>query len=163
MLETERLQIKKYTINDAPFLYKLLNSEGWIKNIGDKHIDSVEDAQNYLERFYLSSYSKQGFGPYLVTLKDGTPIGSCGLYKRDSLEYPDIGFAFLSEFANQGYAFEAATAVMQFASETLDLKTVVGITLPKNLPSIKLLKKLGLLEVGTYNFEDGEELLLFSN
>jgi RimJ/RimL family protein N-acetyltransferase len=52
---------------------------------------------------------------------------------------------------------------MQFASENLKLQTIVGITLPENLSSIKLLKKLGLSEVGIYTYEDGEELLLFSN
>lgn len=163
LLRTERLQLREYTTKDAPFLFQLMNSEGWLENIGDRSISTIEDAEAYIQKFYLSSYSKQGFGPYLVSLKDGTPLGSSGLYKRDNLEYPDVGFAFLSEFANQGYAFEAGTAVMHFALEKLGLKTIVGITLPKNLSSIKLLKKLGLSEVGTYNFEDGEELLLFSN
>ncbi len=164
MIQTERLELREYTLKDAPFIFKLMNSEGWLKNIGDRNIKTIEDAEAYLQKNYLSSYEKNGFGPYLVSLKDdGTPLGSAGLYKRDNLEYPDVGFAFLSEFGNKGYAFEASKAVMKFASEELKLQTIVGITLPENLSSIKLLKKLGLSEIGTHTFENGEELLLFSN
>lgn len=163
-IETDRLLLRQYTLNDAPFIYKLMNSEGWLKNIGDRNIKTLEDAEAYMLKNYLSSYEKHGFGPYLVSMKeDGTPLGSAGLYKRDNLEHPDVGFAFMSEFGNKGYAYEAAKAVMQFASERLGLETIVGITIETNLSSIKLLKKLGLAEIGTYKYEDGEELLLFSN
>ncbi len=163
MIITERLEIREYTLLDVPFIYELMNSEGWLKNIGDRNIKTIEDAEAYLLKNYLSSYEKHGFGPFLVSLKDGTPLGSAGLYKRENLEHPDVGFAFLSEFANKGYAFEASKAVMEYASKKLGLKTIVGITLAENLSSIKLLKKLGLSEIGIYNFENGEELLLFSN
>lgn len=162
-IETERLLLREYNLNDVPFIFKLMNSEGWLKYIGDRNIKTLEDAEAYLQKNYLSSYEKHGFGPYLVILKeDGTPIGSSGLYKRDNLDFPDVGFAFLSEFANKGYAYESAKAVMNYAAEKLKLQTIVGITLPENSASIKLLKKLGLAEIGTYKYEDGEELLLFS-
>lgn len=144
MIETERLLLREYTLNDAPFIYKLMNSEGWLKNIGDRNIKRIEDAEDYMQKNYLASYEKYGFGPFLVLLKEtGVPLGSSGLYKRDNLEHPDVGFAFLPEFANKGYAYESAQAVMDYASETLKLSTIVGITLPENLPSIKLLKKTG--------------------
>lgn len=163
MISTERLTIRQYTTQDAAFIYKLMNSEGWLKNIGDRNINSIKEAEAYLLKNYVSSYKKQGFGPYLVSLKDGTAIGSTGFYKRPDLEHPDIGFAFLSDFINKGYAFEAASALMKYASEELNIKIVLGFTLPENLPSIKLLKKLGLSEVGIYTYDDEEELLLFSN
>lgn len=164
MIETERLRLRNYALADAPFVYNLLNSEGWLKNIGDRNIKTVTDAENYIQKNYFSCYEKYGFGPYLVSLKEtGTPIGSAGLYKRDSLEHPDIGYAFLPEFWNNGFAFEATEAVMQFAKNTLNIKKIVGITLPNNTSSIKLLKKLGLAEIGDYTYEDGEVLLLFSN
>ncbi|SRX55646.1 GNAT family N-acetyltransferase [Aequorivita sp. CIP111184] len=164
MFQTERLELREYTLKDAPFIFELMNSEGWLKNIGDRNINSIEDAENYMLKNYISSYEKHGFGPYLVSIKeDGTTIGSAGLYKRENLNFPDVGFAFLAEFGKKGYAFEAAKAVLQFAAENLKIQTIVGIVLPENISSIKLLKKLGLMEIGTYKYEDGEELLLFSN
>jgi RimJ/RimL family protein N-acetyltransferase len=162
-IETERLELREYTLNDAPFIFELMNSKGWLKNIGDRSINSIKDAEAYMLKNYISSYEKHGFGPYLVSLKDGTAIGSAGLYKRANLEHPDIGFAFLPEFVNKGYAFESASAVMKFASEELGIQKIVGFTLPDNASSIKLLKKINLSEIGIYTYEDGEELLLFSN
>lgn len=140
-----------------------MNSEGWLKNIGDRNINSVQEAESYLLKNYMSSYEQQGFGPYSVSLKDGTFIGSAGLYKRENLDHPDIGFAFLPEFVKKGYASEAAGAVMKYASEELGIQKIVGFTVPDNASSIKLLKKLGLSEIGTYSYGDSEELLLFSN
>ena len=147
-IETERLLLREYAPSDAPFIFNLMNSEGWIKNIGDRGIKTLANAEAYMRRNYLHSYEKFGFGPYMVSLKDsGIPIGSAGLYKRDNLDHPDIGFAFLPEFVNKGYAFESANAVMKFGLETLKLRTITGITLPENLSSIKLLKKLGLFKL----------------
>ncbi len=163
MIQTERLELREYAIQDAPFIYKLMNSEGWIKNIGDRNIKTVDDAEAYMLNNYFPIYEKYGFGPYLVTLKEnGTPIGSAGLYKRDNLDFPDIGFAFLAEFGSKGYAFEATQAVMKLAKENFSADTILGIVLPENIKSVKLLQKLGLSEQGTYTYESGEELLLFS-
>lgn len=161
-IETDRLIIRKYTSEDAPFIFKLMNSEGWLKNIGNRNINSLADAEHYLLDKYMPSYDKHGFGPYLVTLKNGEEIGSTGIYQREDLDFPDIGFAFLPEYFHKGYAFEAANAVMQYASTHLEIHKLVGFTLPNNTSSIRLLKKLGLSEIGTYFYGD-EKLLLFSN
>ena len=86
------------------------------------------------------------------------------MYKRDNLEHPDIGFAFLTEYLGKGYGFEASQGVMKHAKEELGIRTFLGITLPENTPSIKLLEKLGLKKKGPFFFNDSpEELLLFSN
>lgn len=164
MIETERLRLRKFTLMDASFIYKLMNTEGWLQNIGDRKIRSVMDAENYIQANYLNVYKKYGYGPYLVSLKKtGEPIGSAGLYKRDNLDYPDIGYAFLPEFWNKGFAYEAASAVLKYASEELNISKILAFTLKENSNSIKLLKKLGLSEAGNYTYQDGEELVLFSN
>jgi len=164
MIETQRLHLRRFDLSDAPFVYLLMNSEGWIKNIGDRNIKTIEDAEKYIETKYFDSYNKFGYGPYLVTLKEtGSPIGSAGIYKRENLLDPDIGYVLMPEFWNQGFALEAAGAVLRFASEKLQLKKLMAITLPSNQPSINLLGKLGFSEIGKYKYEDGETLLLFSN
>ncbi|MEZ4874000.1 MAG: GNAT family N-acetyltransferase [Flavobacteriaceae bacterium] len=159
---TPRLALRKITCEDASFFFALLNSPDWLKYIGDRGIDSVETAEAYIEKNYLPSY-QNGLGNFLVTLaSSSTPIGTCGLYKREQLEYPDIGFAFLPEFLGKGYGFEAASVVLHYALKELMLPKVLGFTVAYNMASIALLEKLGLKNTGTFRFEnDSEELLLF--
>lgn len=165
LLETPRLVLKMIETGDAPFYVKLFNSKGWLQNIGDRNIHSNEDAVAYIEKHYLPEYKNHGYGSYTVNLKEtGETIGACGLYKRDVLEDPDIGFAFLDSHQGMGFGYESASAVMEYALKTLKIKTILGFTLPTNIPSVKLLQKLGLKETGTFRFgEEEEELLLFSN
>jgi len=165
LLETTRLRLHEITVADAPFYVKLFNSEGWIKYIGDRGVHTISDAEAYIKKNYLPSYEKHGYGSYTVQLKEtNETIGACGLYKRDNLDHPDIGFAFLGEYLGKGYGYEAASAVMEYAQTTLGIQKVLGFTLEDNVASIMLLEKLGLQKSGTYLFEnDKEELLLFSN
>lgn len=164
-IETDRLQLRYYKVTDAPFIYKLMNSDGWLAYIGDRGIHSIADAEAYIEEKYLPSYELNGYGAYIVILKEtGMAIGSCGLYKRENLEHPDIGFAFLSEYSGNRYGFEASQRVMQHARTNLGIRTILGITMHTNISSIKLLEKLGLKKRGPFFFDDAaEELLLFSN
>ena len=143
--ETSRLIIRQFTIDDAPFIFRLLNTEIWLTYIGDRNIRGLDDARNYLVNGPLASYGRFGFGLYLVALKDEqTPVGMTGLIKRSGLEEVDIGFAFLPEYTGRGYAFEAASAVKDYALTTLKLPRVAAITTEKNLPAITLLEKIGL-------------------
>ena len=164
-IETPRLQLKQICLKDAAFYLKLFNSEGWLKYIGDRNVHSIKDAEDYITKNYLSSYEKHGFGSFVVFLKGtDTAVGTCGLYKRENLEHPDIGFAFLPEYMGKGYGHEAASAVLDYAKQTLAVEVVLGFTVSYNEASIGLLEKIGLKEVGTYTFKDDpEELLLFSN
>jgi RimJ/RimL family protein N-acetyltransferase len=145
ILETERLIIRPLSDADAGFIFELVNEPAWIKNIGDKKVRSRADARQYILNGPAASYAKFGFGLCAVELKEsGAPVGICGLIKRDSLDDPDIGFAFLERFWSRGYAVESAQAVMNFAENELGLKRIVAITNPENFGSIKVLEKVGL-------------------
>jgi RimJ/RimL family protein N-acetyltransferase len=145
VLETQRLILRRQTIDDAEFIFSLVNDPSWLRFIGDRGVRSVEDARAYILKGAMDSYSRHGFGLYLTVLKDsGAPVGICGLVKRETLDDVDIGFAFLPQFAGQGYACESAYAVMTHAKNDIGLKRVIAITHPENLASIRLLKKLGL-------------------
>lgn len=144
VVTTERLALRRFELNDAPFVIELVNEPGWLQHIGDKGVRTIEDAHRYLRAGPLESYSKHGFGMYLVERKaDAAPIGMCGLVKRDALEHVDIGFAFLARVGRQGYAHEAATAVVGLA-KTLGLPKLLAITTPTNYASQNVLRKIGL-------------------
>ena len=143
-LETERLFLRQFTVDDAQFILTLLNEPSFIRYIGDKKVRNVDDARQYILNVPVTSYERHGFGLCLVELKESnTPIGMCGLLKRDELADPDIGFAFLPDFWNKGFAFEASTAVLNDARERLRLERILAITSLDNEASIKLLERLG--------------------
>ena len=164
ILETERLTLREFTTDDTAFIIELVNSPGWLEFIGDRNIKTTEQAIAYLENGPIKSYRDNGYGLSLVETKDNKiPIGMCGIIKRDTLDDPDIGFAFLPEFTGKGYAFEIAAATLAHASQQLKLPVICAITVANNVNSIKLLKKIGLKFSKKINFPpSNEELLLYS-
>ena len=142
--ETARLRLRHLLDSDAPFILALLNEPDFIRNIGDREVRTAEDARRYIQHGPTASYSQHGFGLWLVELRDsGDPIGICGLLKRDYLEHPDLGFALLPAFERRGFAYEAAHAVLNEAFSVMKFQKVLAISLPENLASIRLLKRLG--------------------
>ena len=163
IIETSRLTISELTTADAPFIIELLNSPGWLQYIGDRGVKTIDDACGYILNGPTISYRTNGFGLWVVALKDtNIPIGICGLIRRDFLPHPDIGFAFLPQYSGSGYALESAKGVMDFAANVLRLPVVTAITNDDNTSSLKLLFKLGFDFIGmvTYPGEDKELMLL---
>lgn len=145
ILETARLTLRRMTTNDAPFVIELLNEPSYHQNIGDRGIRTLADAGKYITEQFIGSYEKYGFGLYLVKLKNSsTPIGIAGLIKRDSLKNVDIGFAFLSQHHQKGFAVESALGILDYAKNMIGLERVVGITVPHNVASIKVLERIGM-------------------
>jgi len=148
VLKTDRLFLRKFSIRDAAFILRLVNEPSWLRFIGDRGVHTLDDAQRYIIKGPVNSYNRFGFGLYMVQLKEGEiPLGMCGLIKRDFMQDVDVGYAFLPEFWGNGYAYEAALAVVNNAKSAFGLKRVVAVVSPDNQSSIKLLKKLG------FNFE----------
>ena len=133
VLETPRLILRLLTLDDAQFMVTLLNEPSFFANIGDKGIRTVEQARQFLLDSHLASYERNGYGHYLVEVKEtGKPIGTCGLIHRQALGEIDIGFAYLPESWGKGYATEAAEAVMGQARGQLGIAKVVAIVSPHN-------------------------------
>jgi RimJ/RimL family protein N-acetyltransferase len=144
IFETERLQLRRLSIDDAKFILRLLNEPSFIQNIGDRGVRTIEDARAYILKGPIASYEKFGFGMLLVEEKEtGVPVGICGLLKREVLEDVDIGYALLPESWSRGYAFESASAVIAYAREKLGSKRVLAVVNSDNQSSIRLLGKLG--------------------
>ncbi|MEZ5427434.1 MAG: GNAT family N-acetyltransferase [Pyrinomonadaceae bacterium] len=173
ILETERTILREIVATDAGFVLDLLNQPSFIKYIGDRQVRTLEQAADYIETRFAKSYQENGFGMYLVELKEDlktseirnpkSEIGICGFVRRDTLPDPDLGFAFLPEFGKKGYALETARAMMRYGRETLNLGRVLAITTQDNENSVRLLEKLGFRFDGLIKMPgDPEELKLFS-
>jgi len=164
VLETERLLLRQFSTEDAEFILALLNDPSFIRNIGDKGARTIDDANSYILNGPVASYAKNGFGLYLVKLKEtNESIGMCGLIKRDTLEDVDIGYAFLPRFWSKGYAVESALAVKEYAKNVVGLNRIVAITDPENEGSIRILEKIGLQFERMVKLSDDDiELKLFA-
>ncbi|WP_205685666.1 GNAT family N-acetyltransferase [Flavipsychrobacter stenotrophus] len=151
---TERLILSKLHISDAPFIYELVNTQGWIQFIGDRNVKNLTDAEGYVQRIN----DNPNVTYWVVRTKaEDVPIGLITLIKRDYLEHSDIGFAFLPEHAGKGYAYEGAIAVLRDLANDPAHTHFVAIIVGDNTNSIKLSEKLGLRF--SHEFErDGETL-----
>ena len=144
-LETDRLLLKRLTLDDADLMLKIWNDPAFIRYVGDRGIRTLEEARLALEDGAFALYRKYGYGPYAMSLKvEGARVGICGLFRRENLEHPDIGFAVLPDFCGNGLAGEAAVAVMAHARDDLGIDYLTAIVSPRNHASVSLIQKLGL-------------------
>lgn len=164
-IDTRRLALTELTEADAEFIHGLLNEPSFLRFIGDRGVHSVDDAKRYIREGPAAMYARHGYGLLRAGLKpEGTPIGICGVLKRDALPEPDLGFSLLPAYWSRGYALEAAAACVQDARARLGLGRILAITSPDNDPSIRLLGKLGFrFERMMKLQEDAGEVRLFVN
>lgn len=140
-LSTGRLLLENICLNDSEFIFKLVNTEDWLKFIGNRNIDSGDEAKAYIKKIIDNPNVQY----WIVKLKcNRKAMGVITFMKRDYLEFPDIGFAFLPDFSKMGYAYEATKAVLAYVIQANDIPHILATTLADNIPSIKLLEKLGL-------------------
>jgi RimJ/RimL family protein N-acetyltransferase len=162
IVETERLVLREVAEADASFVNELLNSEGFLKYIGDRGVRTDDEARVFIRDRYRKSYSDNGYGLYTVVQRsDGASVGVCGFVRRDTLPGPDIGFAFLPEHERKGFGLESASAMMDHGRDSLGFAEVYAITTVTNGPSMRLLEKLGFHFLEESADPDGTRLNVF--
>jgi [ribosomal protein S5]-alanine N-acetyltransferase len=141
ILAIERLSLEPLSESDNEFIIELLNTDGWVKFIGNRNIHSTADAIGYIQKIN----GNKNITYWTAKLKKTkSAIGLVTLIKKEYLEHNDIGFAFLPDFFGKGYAYEAAKEVLCYLSKNKRATNILAETLPENINSIKLLEKLGL-------------------
>ena len=156
-LITKRLILRHFTLDDAVVALELLNEPSFKNAIGDRGVRTLTDARAYLQKGPLDSYLTHGYGVYLTMDKeDKTPVGMCGLFKRENLEQPDLGFAFFARACGKGYGREAAEAVINYAKDALRLPLLSAVTSSANSRSIGVIEKLGFVYKHPYCLPDDD-------
>ena len=155
---TERLRFRRLTLDDTNLMLAVWNDPAFIRYVGDRGIRTLEEARQAMLDGPLMLYEKYGHGPYRIALKnDDTAIGICGIFRRDGLDEPDIGFSTLPKHCGRGYAYEAACAVIDYARADLGLPLLTAIVSPDNAASVGLIRKLGLRFERMYEWPDSDE------
>jgi RimJ/RimL family protein N-acetyltransferase len=144
VLTTKHLALRHATIADDQFIVELFNDPAFLRNIGDRGVRTLADAQRFLRDGPIASYEKLGYGMYVVEPKEGgPPMGVSGFVKRDWLPNVDLGCAFLPRY-RFGFAFESLQAVVTYGRDVLGQKRLLGLTHPENTEIISICKKLGM-------------------
>ncbi len=163
VIETPRLVLRRQTAEDAGFILNLMNDPEWIRHIGDRGVRTHEEARAYIQAGAVKMYDRHGFGLYIVELKgEHTPVGICGLVKRDALDDVDLGFALARKYRGKGYAREAAAATVVYARDVLGLGRIAAIVSPDNAASLRLLEGLGFSFERTLDYPDGSKVHLLA-
>lgn len=162
LFSTERLLLCQWSETDAPFILELLNTDGWLRYIGNRNITNVADAEHYIRTVLVKGFEDNRFGFWCVIEKQSEKaIGMVGYVQRDWLPGTDLGFALLPDFEGKGYAFEAAKLLVDQRSH-FGFDELLAVTMKDNERSISLLKRLGFEVTGTVKVPDeDEELNLF--
>jgi ribosomal-protein-alanine N-acetyltransferase len=163
-LETERLRLSWLTEDDADLMLAIWNDPDFIRFVGDRGVRTLDEAREAMRQGVMKLYRDYGYGPYRMSLPGSDEaMGICGLFKRDNLEYPDIGYGLLPAFCGSGYAFEAAHAVSEHAREHMKLAELCAIVTPENTRSVHLLEKLGMIAGEHFRMPgDDEDVVLYS-
>jgi RimJ/RimL family protein N-acetyltransferase len=162
MIETDRLVLTPMALDDAAFVYELVNTKEWIENIGQRNVQSVKEAAIYIQEKMINHYNIHGYGNFLMSRKtDGTKIGCISLYNREDVDGVDIGFAMLPDYMNQGFAYEGANKIKSIAKDVFKLSGITAFTSKENIGSQKLIEKLGMEFKKTIIFGEAKEELLF--
>lgn len=67
--QTVRLILEPTSEKDAPFIFELMNTPKWIKYIGDRNVNSIEEAKEYIINKMQPQLEKLGYSNYTVIRK----------------------------------------------------------------------------------------------
>lgn len=149
-LVTERLLLRRFTLDDVEALYQLVTIPAVIRYVGNTPAASREAARETLKAHALRDYEVHGYGRFAVVWKaTGAVIGFCGVKHLDEIGENELGYRYLPEFWGQGLAKESCRAVIDHARETLKLRRLVSVIHPENEGSKNVVRKLGFTHEST--------------
>lgn len=146
-IETKRLILRKLEDTDVERMF-LMDSDPEVMKYLETPVTAVEESRNGL-RMIQKQYEENGVGRLAVVEKEsGLMIGWCGLKLLKTpinghVETLDLGYRFIPEFWGKGYAWEAATASLNYGFNNLNAETIYAYADCGNAGSNHILTKLG--------------------
>ena len=143
VLETERLALRAPRLEDAKTVAALANDRRIAENVARiPHPYQMSDA----EGFITGANKAGGEAVFLITLRDKTIIGACGLMMKD--ETPELGYWLGVSHWGKGYATEALHAVIDYAFTDLTHEALQAGARVTNPASRRVLEKCGFQWTG---------------
>ena len=144
MFETERLLIRKFTMDDLPKLIELRSDEAVNKYLGGTRLQNPEAIEKRF-RVYLDCYEKFGFGVCALVWKEtGEMFGWSGLMPLEDSGEIEVGYGMSKDFWGKGVGYECARAWLEYGFEKAGLERIVAVAQPENTGSWRIMEKLGM-------------------
>lgn len=159
IIETERILLRQFVASDYPAVYEYNSNPEVQKYTGDEIIQSLDRAKEIIAAVQNNDYEMYGYGRWAAVYKpENKIIGFAGLKYLPEVGETDIGYRFLPAYWGQGIATEAAGSIIKYGFEVLALNKIIGIAMPENIGSCKVLEKIGLnfFKIDGYNGDEGE-------
>lgn len=150
-LETPRLRMREFHLSDARDLYEIL---------GDEETMAYSEPPYSLEKtkFFLNDFCIRRKGAIAAVHKDRDKVIGYILFHKTGEEAYELGWFFNRKYWGQGYAFEACSAVAEYAFSVLKAQRLFAETADP-VKSVGLMKKLGMQWEGTEDGQDGNGVL----
>ena len=144
LIETERLLLRKITLDDKKHLFKLHSNPDVQKYTGETVVESIEEIEKAIQT-RINDYEKYGFGRWATFLKNGMQfVGWAGLAYLPEFDEIDLGYRFLPKFWGSGLATEASHAILTYGFDKLELNKIIAIAMKENKASIRVMEKVGM-------------------
>lgn len=156
----QRLILRPHREEDAPFMVELNSDPAVTAHVPDGPLPGPDVAKEIIKSLRKQFLEKQ-IGRFVVEDPNTKrAIGWCGLKWLEETDEIDLGYRFLKETWGKGIATEAARTCLNYGFNQLQFSRITAKVLPQNIASSKVLKKLGMREIGKVT-EDGEEYLYY--
>ncbi len=151
-LQTSRISLRRFAEVDAEGFYQMNADKEVLQYTGDQPFLDEAAALEFIRNY--DHYQQHGYGRWSVVLKEtGQFIGFCGLKYHVDGAYTDLGFRLSRAYWGRGLATEAARACIQYAFTELKLPLLVGRVQQRNQASVRVLEKLGMRRMKSFDFE----------
>jgi ribosomal-protein-alanine N-acetyltransferase len=162
-IETERLILREFLPMDDEGMFELDSNPEVHRFLGNKPVKDIEESRGYIENV-RKQYAENGIGRWAVILKETNEfIGWSGIKLiKDKINnhqnFYEIGYRFIQKHWGKGYATEAGLAFVKYAFNEMKADTLYAYADAGNVNSRRILEKLGMQYVNSFEYEGEEEV-----
>ena len=144
-ITTERLFIRKFTFDDWQSVHEYTSDANVMKYIPEG-VFSEDDSKKFV---YENSNEDAKYFPVLLK-QDQTLIGHIVFHQYFGDHTYEIGWVFNPKYYGKGYATEAAYSILKYGFETMNLHRIIATCQPENIPSYRVMEKIGMRREGFF-------------
>lgn len=156
-----RLGYKRICEDSSAFLTQYLSRDDTTRYLPLGRPYGKKEVEEFIAQ-RVAHWKQYSFGLYLMFSRvDDCCIGYCGIEYIKNLQIVDLRYGVIVKHWGKGFATEAANACLKFGFVHLDLPVIYGAAVPDNLPSIAVMRKIGMRPTDDVDFY-GDNLQYYS-